>query len=59
VRRFSNIIEAEPERLHEVTGIGLVRAKRIIDAWAEQKIIVILQPSGNPPVTLRLPNISG
>ena len=34
-----DIIEAEPERLREVTGIGLVRAKRIIDAWAEQKII--------------------
>ena len=32
-------IEAEPERLREVTGIGLVRAKRITDAWAEQKII--------------------
>ena len=26
-------IEAEPERLREVTGIGLVRAKRITDAW--------------------------
>jgi exodeoxyribonuclease V alpha subunit len=34
-----DIIEAEPERLREVTGIGLVRAKRITDAWAEQKII--------------------
>src|SRR6195256_1554194 len=32
-------IEAEPERLREVTGIGLVRAKRITDAWTEQKII--------------------
>src|ERR1700726_2969616 len=32
-------IEAEPQRLREVTGIGLVRAKRITDAWAEQKII--------------------
>src|SRR3954470_19530952 len=32
-------IEAEPERLREVTGIGLVRAKRITAAWAEQKII--------------------
>ena len=32
-------IEAAPERLREVTGIGLVRAKRITDAWAEQKII--------------------
>jgi exodeoxyribonuclease V alpha subunit len=34
-----DIIEAEPERLREVTGIGKVRAKRITDAWAEQKII--------------------
>ena len=32
-------IEAEPERLREVTGIGVVRAKRITDAWAEQKIV--------------------
>ena len=29
-----DIIEAEPERLREVTGIGRVRAKRITDAWA-------------------------
>jgi exodeoxyribonuclease V alpha subunit len=34
-----DIIEAEPQRLREVTGIGLVRAKRITDAWAEQKIV--------------------
>jgi exodeoxyribonuclease V alpha subunit len=32
-------IEAEPERLREVTGIGAVRSKRITDAWAEQKIV--------------------
>jgi exodeoxyribonuclease V alpha subunit len=32
-------IEAEPERLREVTGIGAVRAGRITAAWAEQKII--------------------
>jgi len=32
-----DIIEAEPDRLREVTGIGQVRAKRITDAWAEQK----------------------
>src|SRR6201981_3110599 len=32
-------IEAEPERLREVTGIGPVRANRITTAWAEQKII--------------------
>ena len=34
-----DIIEAEPDRLREVTGIGQVRAKRITDAWAEQKSI--------------------
>ena len=34
-----DIIEAEPQRLREVTGIGLIRAKRITDAWAEQKIV--------------------
>ena len=28
-----DIIEAEPERLREVTGIGAFRAKRITDAW--------------------------
>ncbi len=32
-------IEAEPKRLREVTGIGPVRAGRITDAWAEQKIV--------------------
>ena len=31
--------EAEPERLREVTGIGQVRARRITDAWAEQKLV--------------------
>jgi exodeoxyribonuclease V alpha subunit len=43
VRAFGDkvfdIIEAEPERLREVTGIGVFRAKRITDAWAEQRII--------------------
>src|SRR5487761_1591643 len=34
-----DIIEGAPERLREVTGIGLVRAKRITDAWAEQKVV--------------------
>src|ERR1700761_6145256 len=34
-----DIIEAEPVRLREVTGIGTLRAKRITDAWAEQKIV--------------------
>src|SRR6476661_565495 len=34
-----DVIEAESDRLREVTGIGAVRAKRITDAWAEQKIV--------------------
>src|ERR1700730_7132255 len=34
-----DVIEAEPDRLREVTGIGPVRAKRITNAWAEQKIV--------------------
>jgi exodeoxyribonuclease V alpha subunit len=34
-----DVIEAAPDRLREVTGIGAVRAKRITDAWAEQKVV--------------------
>ena len=34
-----DIIEAEPERLREVEGIGPKRAERITSAWAEQKAI--------------------
>jgi exodeoxyribonuclease V alpha subunit len=34
-----DVIEADPDRLREVTGIGPTRAKRITDAWAEQKIV--------------------
>ena len=34
--RVFDTIEAEPERLREVTGIGPVRADRISAAWAEQ-----------------------
>lgn len=34
-----DVIEAEPDRLREVTGIGAVRARRITEAWAEQKVI--------------------
>ena len=43
-------IEAEPERLREVSGIGSVQASRITAAWAEQKavreIIVFLHSHG-------------
>ncbi|MCP4380374.1 MAG: ATP-dependent RecD-like DNA helicase, partial [Hyphomicrobiales bacterium] len=45
-----DVIEAEPERLREVAGIGAVRARRITDAWAEQKavreIMVFLHENG-------------
>ena len=33
------MIEAEPNRLREVTGIGPMRARRITEAWAEQKVV--------------------
>jgi len=33
------LIEQEPKRLREVTGIGPKRAQRIIAGWAEQKVI--------------------
>jgi exodeoxyribonuclease V alpha subunit len=43
VRAFADavfeIIEQDPGRLREVTGIGPKRADRIIAGWAEQKII--------------------
>jgi exodeoxyribonuclease V alpha subunit len=34
-----DVIEAQPERLREVDGIGPKRAGRIVAAWADQKII--------------------
>jgi len=37
--RVFEIIEQEPSRLREVTGIGPKRAARIIAGWAEQKVI--------------------
>ncbi len=33
------LIEQEPARLHEVTGIGPKRAQRIVAGWADQKVI--------------------
>ena len=51
-----DVIEAEPDRLREVTGIGAVRAKRITGAWAEQKIVreimVFLHSNGAAPLGL-------
>jgi exodeoxyribonuclease V alpha subunit len=34
-----DVIEAEPDRLRSVNGIGAVRASRIVAAWAEQKVV--------------------
>jgi len=34
-----DIIEQEPGRLREVTGIGPKRAERVVAGWAEQKVI--------------------
>jgi exodeoxyribonuclease V alpha subunit len=34
-----DVIQQEPSRLREVTGIGPKRAERIIAGWAEQKVI--------------------
>jgi exodeoxyribonuclease V alpha subunit len=34
-----DIIETEPERLQEVTGIGPMRTSRIVAGWAEQKAV--------------------
>lgn len=45
-----DIIETEPDRLREVPGIGIMRAKRITLAWSEQKavreIMVFLHSNG-------------
>ena len=34
-----DLIEQQPDRLREVTGIGAKRAARIIAGWAEQKVV--------------------
>ncbi|WP_247887682.1 SF1B family DNA helicase RecD2 [Azospirillum argentinense] len=34
-----DVIEQEPDRLRQVTGIGPKRAQRIIAGWADQKVI--------------------
>lgn len=48
-----DVIDQAPERLHEVEGIGPVRASRIREAWAEQRavrdIMVFLQGHGISP----------
>jgi exodeoxyribonuclease V alpha subunit len=42
-----DIIEQEPHRLREVTGIGPKSAERIIGGWADQKVIreIIVVPA--------------
>src|SRR5215468_2302545 len=37
--RVFDIIETTPDRLHEVNGIGPIRAASILAAWAEQKAV--------------------
>src|SRR5262249_3637174 len=39
-----DVIEQEPARLREVTGIGPKRAERIIAGWADQKVIREIMP---------------
>src|ERR1700736_2542984 len=34
-----DVIEAEPDRLREVDGIGPVRSNGIVAAWVEQKVV--------------------
>lgn len=45
-----DVIEQTPERLHEIEGIGAIRAKRITAGWADQKairgIMLFLQSHG-------------
>jgi exodeoxyribonuclease V alpha subunit len=35
-----DVIEAEPDRLRDMDGIGPVRATRIAAAWAEQRVML-------------------
>src|SRR4029077_10143307 len=59
VRAFGDtvfdVIEQEPDRLREVTGIGPKRADRIVGGWAEQKVIreIMLFLHSNGVGTLR------
>src|SRR5271154_6913358 len=48
-----DVIQQEPGRLREVTGIGPKRAERIIAGWAEQKVIreIMLFLHGNGAAT--------
>ena len=48
-----DVIEQEPARLREVTGIGPKRAERIIASWTEQKVIRAPRISGHGAVSFR------
>jgi ATP-dependent exoDNAse (exonuclease V) alpha subunit len=52
------IIEQEPGRLREVTGIGPKRAGRVVAGWAEQKVIreimLFLHSNGDLGVVSRI-----
>lgn len=58
VERFGEdtlkVIDADPERLTEVNGIGAVRKDRIVSSWVGQKVIrdlmVVLQGFGISPL---------
>ena len=56
-----DVIEAEPDRLREVTGIGVVRAKRITDAWPSRRSgdhgLSSQQWSWNPPGSSHLQDL--
>jgi exodeoxyribonuclease V alpha subunit len=56
-----DVIEAEPDRLREVDGIGPVRASRIAAAWAEQKVVreimVFLHSHGGPVCGRMVPSV--
>jgi len=34
-----SVIEATPAKLREINGIGEVRARRIVEGWADQRVI--------------------
>ena len=44
-----DVIEATPDRLREVDGIGPVRAASILAAWAEQKAVRDVRKATQPP----------
>lgn len=52
-QKVLEIIDKQPYRLHEVSGIGTKRVERIITAWQDQKeishIMVFLQEKGISP----------